>query len=633
MQPARFVPRAAAWLLALSSLFLPGAMSAESCDNEPPFVAGANAVDLLEYFLPAAENRGKIIRTRNGETFQTVRLSIPGDRFTERMHLVKNADGSNYEVYAYDDDWIYHLRDTSWAAEQGEDFLDVPCLDGSGTAQFTLLNTASPGASNPENPCTIGNLQSLLATDEGGRWVPRYMAQGDVFRDCRTIVSINEETCACCDTGFDGVNLSAEFTLRSIGPETFTLDGGIPFTVDVIKLEVTGGAGAGDKFIYGKGWGLLGFENPLGVDNNVPKAIFNGFQTARQPTCRPQGCTDACTACVLEEIPSIIDVYLTSGRDLSCGGGVIVGGGLNQDVVEDWCTNLSSEDCQSIETGACAAECACEPDCDPWYWQSDSTYCGPTFHRWQRFCRTGEVGIWQQTCSNEFPGTCNDAQALPDGGCQASCQAWTAHPDSDFCGALTRWQRACFGNGASMLETVCASVAPSATCGLGTAGPSVQNAGLEDNGTQQFGFLGSWGPNGAWAFHAQFPADDRQGLGERFGYYSAGTTETVGQQLGAVFQPNTTYVFRSHAIGGGKGTGTVPYQIGWVGSDGSFQELETRLINLDGNTAWEQTLGVQWTTGGSGPELGERIFLRFGPGTIGGRSDIWFDDIELLVMP
>ncbi|SEK24790.1 hypothetical protein SAMN05444354_10191 [Stigmatella aurantiaca] len=161
------------------------------------------------------------------------------------------------------------------------------------------------------------------------------------------------------------------------------------------------------------------------------------------------------------------------------------------------------------------------------------------------------------------------------------------------------------------------------------------NANLETQSTPAYGFIDGWGPNGAWASHADHPANGRAGLGTRFGYYSAGTQETVGQLLSTQrFKANTRYTFRSYAQGGGDNSGVLPYQLGYAAIDGdlsSFVPLATAPIAVGAN--WVLTSGVTYLTPASGTPLGKQVIVRFGQGSDGGVSDIWFDNLELRTVP
>jgi len=164
---------------------------------------------------------------------------------------------------------------------------------------------------------------------------------------------------------------------------------------------------------------------------------------------------------------------------------------------------------------------------------------------------------------------------------------------------------------------------------------ALTNSNMETQSTSEFGFINGWGPSGAWASHAQFPRNGNASLGARFGYYSAGTTETVGQLLPTLrFTANKRYTFRSYAQGGGDNTGVLPYQIGYAAVDddlSSFVPLATAPIAVGAD--WVLTSGVSYTAPASGTPLGKQVIIRFGQGSNGGVSDIWFDNLELRTVP
>ncbi|MEM9558013.1 MAG: SpoIID/LytB domain-containing protein [Acidobacteriota bacterium] len=159
---------------------------------------------------------------------------------------------------------------------------------------------------------------------------------------------------------------------------------------------------------------------------------------------------------------------------------------------------------------------------------------------------------------------------------------------------------------------------------------SVANAGFETTSGGQYSSIPSWGPSGSWASHAAHSQPGNGGLGGSFGFYSANTSETVGQVLGERFAANTTYSFSSWAIGGANHMGAVPYQIGYANLDGnlgSFVELETAVSPVTDQSAWAAQSGVTHAVGGSGSEIGKQIIVRFGSNTAGGQSDIWIDSV------
>jgi hypothetical protein len=161
---------------------------------------------------------------------------------------------------------------------------------------------------------------------------------------------------------------------------------------------------------------------------------------------------------------------------------------------------------------------------------------------------------------------------------------------------------------------------------------SLVNDRIESNGTNQFGPIGGWSPSGAWAYHSAFSKPGNAGLGERFGYYTSGGSETVGQVTTTRFVTNSRYDFSSWAQGGGDNAGRIPYELGYAQTDNdlsTFRLLARQVFDVTGNTAWSALSGVSHTTGGSGPEVGKQIIVRLGNVTGSPPGDIWFDSFKL----
>ncbi|WP_158624991.1 M23 family metallopeptidase [Corallococcus terminator] len=208
-------------------------------------------------------------------------------------------------------------------------------------------------------------------------------------------------------------------------------------------------------------------------------------------------------------------------------------------------------------------------------------------------------------------------------GWNTQCQNWDAIVNN-WCGPSME-PSACAALRGNQCDTLCSNWEPP---------PSLLNVDIETTSASQHGYIQSWGPRGAWAFHTSYPKSNNGDLGSKFGYYSAGTTETVGQLLSARFKANTRYVFASRASGGADNLGTIPYQIGYANIDnslGSFVALSTQAISVDGATGWVPTQGVTYITPASGGPIGKQIIVRLGDYNAGGRSDIWYDNFILTV--
>jgi hypothetical protein len=185
----------------------------------------------------------------------------------------------------------------------------------------------------------------------------------------------------------------------------------------------------------------------------------------------------------------------------------------------------------------------------------------------------------------------------------------------------------------TLLVMVCAMLLGANAWGLDV---TLDNADIETNPGGEFTSIGDWGPNGAWAYHADFPKPNNGSLGASFGYYSAGSTEIVAQLTDEIISADTIYDFWSWAIGGGNDTGTVPYQIGYAATAGdvsSFVLLASNAITVTGNGQWLELAGVSYTTGATGDEIGKELIVRLGDLSAGGDSDIWFDNFQATATP
>ncbi len=161
----------------------------------------------------------------------------------------------------------------------------------------------------------------------------------------------------------------------------------------------------------------------------------------------------------------------------------------------------------------------------------------------------------------------------------------------------------------------------------------VLNPGIEDNpGTSEFGDIAEWGPNGGWAFHTNFQKPGHELLGERFGFYSSGNGELVGQLLSATYAEGVEYTFSAFLWGGGNDQGVARLSIGYLDNEAdplSFVALSSADHDTANFTAWTQS-SVSVVADASA--AGRRIFIAFDridqP-----NDDIWFDQISVVPTP
>lgn len=204
-------------------------------------------LDMLDYFMPRDETL--IVLMGNGEQFQTYPTTIEG---SPGFVLRKSAEPEYYEEFRYDDQYIYHLRDTTW---------DVTCKDTGQRAFFTLFD----------------------GDKEGGQYINRCINPGQTYTASYTLKAFNRQTCAPCDAGF-GTSIQTSNTY------TVTLEG-----QNALINNLTG-PGAGDAKIYTLNRGLTGFRDltkfkdgnmAVGEAHAAPSAITNTcnqISTSKLPT-------------------------------------------------------------------------------------------------------------------------------------------------------------------------------------------------------------------------------------------------------------------------------------------------------------------------------------------------------------
>jgi hypothetical protein len=205
------------------------------------------SVDLLPYFCPDCVGEGSGQRTLIGsECFTTYADIVKGK---SGFNIVKSCnDPSVYEAFNYDDSFIYHLTDTSWATFQDGVWSNARCFDGR-PANSTYLN-GSFGQAN--GPCS--GFEPHMG-DEGGIWVPRRMAVGEQIGHPVTVVAQAKESCGCCAAQFTG---STWRSVKLVHRESVDLGNGLG-TKDVVRIAIMDGPGRGENFWYARDYGWIAF--------------------------------------------------------------------------------------------------------------------------------------------------------------------------------------------------------------------------------------------------------------------------------------------------------------------------------------------------------------------------------------
>ncbi len=229
-------------------------------------ICGGGQIDMLDYFLP--KDASLVNLMANGEQFQTYPTSIGSQ---PAFVLRKSADPHYFEEFTYDNQYIYHLRDTTW---------ENKCINNGQRAFYSLF--------------------SADGQKEGGPYINRCVAPGQSYTVNHVIKSFNRTTCQPCNAGL-GVSTPTSSTY------TVTLQG------DNAYIQTTGGSGAGETKIYTKGKGLTGFvdtgkfaggNRSTGTTNREPMPLAN--------TCKNLSPSDNPTftlADLLKDLPTCLKYY------------------------------------------------------------------------------------------------------------------------------------------------------------------------------------------------------------------------------------------------------------------------------------------------------------------------------------
>jgi len=224
-------------------------------------VKPASAIDLLPFFCPDCV--GQSYGQRNhvgGECFYTYSATVKGK---SGFYIVKSCnDPTFFEEFNYDDNFIYHLADTTWATYQNGTWTDARCDDGR-LAYSTYLH----GAFGQQNGPCDGFTPHMA--NEGNVWVPRYMNVGDTDFHNTTIVALAKDNCSCCQARYTG---PTGRWVKLVTLENLDLGNGLG-REDVIRIAIMDGPGKGENFWYARNYGWVGFGHVDPPDG--PKSLFD----------------------------------------------------------------------------------------------------------------------------------------------------------------------------------------------------------------------------------------------------------------------------------------------------------------------------------------------------------------------
>jgi hypothetical protein len=215
------------------------------------FNSDPNATTLLQMYDKAAGVNSV------EQTFHAYRSDRP---YSNAFYIVK--DRTKFEEWAYDDKYLYFLRDTTWQ-----------------DANFCKIKDDSYDTS-----LEAWDSQSRIR----GAKRPRFVQDGQTYQmprhDIRARYEIGPEACKECTSDNRSLN-EAGVVLQVRHYNQFYFDRTGVTLNDVIELKGTAGPGAGDTFYYARGKGWVGFE-----DNNYKSQ----YKTTIPEAPRPQ---DPCPNC------------------------------------------------------------------------------------------------------------------------------------------------------------------------------------------------------------------------------------------------------------------------------------------------------------------------------------------------
>ena len=222
-------------------------------------------VDLLPYFCPdcvGGSYAGYGQRNHvGGECFYTYPETVKNKT---GFAIVKSCnDPQEFEEFNYDNSYIYHLSDTTWATYQNGQWTNARCYDGR-EAYSTYLN----GSFGQQNGACSGFTPNM--GNEGGIWVPRYMSVGGEYSHNVTVVGLAEDDCQCCQAQYTG---PTGRRVKFVSQERMDLLNGLG-TRDVIRIAIMEGPGAGENYWYALnyGWIAMGHASPP----DASKSLWDG---------------------------------------------------------------------------------------------------------------------------------------------------------------------------------------------------------------------------------------------------------------------------------------------------------------------------------------------------------------------
>ncbi|MBP7875370.1 hypothetical protein KA012_00045 [Candidatus Woesebacteria bacterium] len=257
----RWILKIASSLLVFLCIFIPFFLSTSDVYAQTASCAGGG-FNMLQYLQG---DGSQSLHTTTDEYYTTLNgIKVNGKN---GFYIVKNRYGNVYEEFTYDSEYIYHLKDTSWATEQG----NVQC--NGHDAGFTLLD----GCISDQQEAG----QKIGTAEEGSKWFPVCMQKDKEYAFETTVTAFDKTTCQACTAQYTGcatrkvkiveTNINGQITLPD-GQKSVELK-------DAIRVAITEGPGANENYIYDPKYGWVGFgrsDQMTSVTHEiVPKIAFD----------------------------------------------------------------------------------------------------------------------------------------------------------------------------------------------------------------------------------------------------------------------------------------------------------------------------------------------------------------------
>lgn len=199
-------------------------------------ICPAGKIDLVSYYLPKEKNTTVEVHHYNSsgtetgiiEHFYTYSSIVSNNN--SGFYFVKSKNPAYFEEFSFDNEYLYHLKDTTWTEK---------CPDGQDA--FYALFDGSLG----DNGCNV-----FETNKEGAKWVDRCLAVGETSGPyISTLLGFNKESCDCC-MSLPGTEIR---TLSYQGAYTFPNGW---HSNDLIIIETPGG----EKYFIDNQYGMIAFE-------------------------------------------------------------------------------------------------------------------------------------------------------------------------------------------------------------------------------------------------------------------------------------------------------------------------------------------------------------------------------------